>query len=262
METAQELQLELEKIKKWEHEQKDLWFWEKLGRIPFKILDKVTPTFIQNKMLQVIDELGRYVQSGGKYLIDEKAVVQRVFKSSATSYSLTEVASLPLEQLDEAATHYQQARRRFATLQGATTGIGGLFTLGLDIPMLVGLSLKTLQEIALCYGYDPNDPAERLFIIRCLQFASSDIVGKTAILNELTATDQERNREALSQIQGWREVVITYRDQFGWKKLFQLVPVAGILFGAFVNQSMIQDVAEAGRMLYRKRRILERLQTI
>ncbi len=64
----------------------------------------------------------------------------------------------------------------------------------------------------------------------------------------------------MSQLQGWREVVYTYRDNFGWKKLFQMVPVAGMIFGAFINRSMISDLSEAGMMLYRKRKILERLE--
>lgn len=58
----------------------------------------------------------------------------------------------------------------------------------------------------------------------------------------------------MSQLQGWREVVYTFRDQFGWKKLFQMVPIAGILFGAISNRSMINDVAEVGKMLYQKER--------
>ena len=68
-------------------------------------------------------------------------------------------------------------------------------------------------------------------------------------------------REVLSEIQGWREVVFSYRDQFGWKKLFQMIPIAGLIFGAFINRSAVNDITEVGMMLYRKRRILERLST-
>lgn len=116
-----------------------------------------------------------------------------------------------------------------AAVQGATTGVGGLLTLGIDIPIILGLSLKTLQEIAISYGYNPNSKEERIFIIKCLQFASSDYVGKQAIL--LSMTDGERNRYTISQLQGWREVIAAYRDNFGWKKLFQMVPVAGLFSG-------------------------------
>jgi hypothetical protein len=66
-------------------------------------------------------------------------------------------------------------------------------------------------------------------------------------------------REVVSELQGWREVVFSYRDQIGWKKLFQMIPIAGLLFGAFINRSAVNDIAEAGIMLYRKRVIVNRL---
>lgn len=152
-------------------------------------------------------------------------------------------------------------RVKFATVQGASTGVGGLFTLVVDIPMILGTALKTLQEIAMIHGYNPNDQKERVFIVKCLQFASADIVGKEAILNELAMMHEEKNspQSMISQLKGWQEVFFTYRDQFGWKKLFQMVPIAGIIFGAFANKGMIEDVSEAGIMLYRKRRLYDKL---
>ncbi len=49
METKEQLLAYLQEIEAWEKEQKDLFFWEKIGRIPFKILDKLTPKWIQKK---------------------------------------------------------------------------------------------------------------------------------------------------------------------------------------------------------------------
>jgi hypothetical protein len=257
LESTDFLKDELRKIEAWEKDQKGLWFWEKIGRLPFVLLDKVTPKFIQEKIGVAIDELGSYIQTGGQYLINEESVYK---KFDLNNSQLADLRQLPLSKMDEVAEQFKVSRTKMATVQGATTGIGGIFTLAIDIPLLLGISLKTLQEIALCYGYDPNDKAERIFIVKCLQFTSSDIVGKKAILEELAAYDQgTENKRVISQLQGWREVVMTYRDNFGWKKLLQMVPIAGIIFGAFVNRSSIGDVAETGIMLYRKRRILERL---
>jgi hypothetical protein len=45
---------ELAHIEKWEQEQKDLWFWEKLGRIPFALLDKITPRVVHDKIEQAL----------------------------------------------------------------------------------------------------------------------------------------------------------------------------------------------------------------
>lgn len=209
-----------------------------------------------------MDELGSYIHSGGKYLTREKQVFKEIEKQFRTPItSLSDVQNLPLAVMEQTSKVLTESRVKFATVQGATTGIGGIFTLAIDIPALLGLSLKTLQEIAILHGYDPNEKSERVFIVKCLQFSSADVVGKKAILKELSSFYGEKSgsNEMLSQLQGWREVVYTYRDQYGWKKFFQMIPIAGILFGAFNNRSMIQDLSEVGTMLYRKRRILERI---
>lgn len=263
LETKEWLQAELKTIEEWEQDQKGLWFWEKIGRLPFKLLDKLTPAFIQKKIGVLLDEIGQYVQTGGQYLTKEHTILKKLqHYSKNDTLTVDEIASLPLSTMDAVSKELKTNRSQFATIQGATTGIGGIFTLAVDIPVILGLSLKTLQDIAIAYGYDPNEREERIFIIKCLQFSSADVVGKEAILNELANfyKNEQSKSEVISQLQGWREVVYTYRDQFGWKKLLQMVPIAGMVFGALTNRSMINDLAETGMMLYRKRRILERLE--
>lgn len=264
VESAEFLKGELKIIEKWEKDQKGLWFWERIGRLPFVLLDKLTPKFIQEKIGLMIDELGRFIQTGGQYLISEKSILRKFATKDPSSepdiISINQVEQLPLSKMDEVAKEIRNSRTNMATIQGATTGVGGLFTLAIDIPILLGLSLKVLQEISLCYGYNPQEKSERVFIVKCLQFTSSDIVGKKAILEELSAYNQDKqNNRMISQLQGWREVVTTYRDNFGWKKLFQMIPIAGMIFGAFLNRSSIGDVAETGIILFRKRRIIERI---
>ncbi|MGG4048136.1 EcsC family protein [Paenibacillus favisporus] len=283
METKDQLEQELRRIEKWEKDQKSAWFWEKWSRLPFMLLDRLTPKVIQDKLAEGLGEVGRFLQTGGQYLVQRRSIFKRLERthslmgsgsegSRATEpadghdggdgagLTLAEAANLPLAVMDSVADELTASRAKLAAAQGATTGIGGVLTLAIDIPAVLGLSLKVLQEIAVCYGYDPRDEKERLFIVKCLQFASADIVGKKAVLDELGQFDGDHApAQVMSQIQGWREVVQTYRDSFGWKKLFQLVPIAGILFGSISNKGTIEDVAEAGKMLYRKRRIVAKL---
>jgi hypothetical protein len=266
MESKDELLKELSIIENWEKSQKGLWFWEKISRLPFKVLDKITPKFIHEKIGVLLDEIGDYVQSGGKYLTMEKNLFNMIEKDvNIPINTVLDTKDLPLDIMDKVSKEITEKRKKFATIQGATTGVGGIFTLAIDIPALLAVSLKTLQEIAIIHGYDPNEKSERVFIIKVLQFSMADVVGKRAILDELSnyyRKDEHESAEMMSQLQGWREVVYTYRDQFGWKKLFQMVPLAGIIFGALSNRSMINDLSEAGIMLYHKRKILERLEAI
>jgi len=266
MESKEELQQHLADIEAWEEDQKGLFFWEKLGRLPFKLLDKVTPKFIQEKIGILVNELGSYIQTGGKYLISEKAMIKKIRKTTVNIEieTIEDVANMPLKDMIKVSNELQGERVKFATVQGASTGFGGIFTLVVDIPVVLGTALKTLQEIAIIHGYNPNEKTERVFIVKCMQFASADIVGKEAILKELATMNEKKSssEDMISQLKGWQEVFFTYRDQFGWKKLFQMIPIAGMVFGAFANKGMIKDVSEAGIMLYRKRRIYEKLHEI
>ncbi|MGC6590622.1 EcsC family protein [Paenibacillus sp. Dod16] len=294
MESRQQLESQLQEILKWEKEQKDVMFWEKLGRIPFMLLDRLTPKAVQEKIGNALNEVGGFIQSGGKHLVREKAVMNVLAQAaglegrnavsgssvksaqeesiedeneegvaSTSGLTLASAAKLPLQVMDTAADTLTVKRVKFAAAQGAATGIGGIFTIAADLPMVLGQSLKVLQEMALCYGYDPNDPRERVFIVKCLQFASADIVGKKAVLEELaTFDDEQMTEQVFSQLQGWREVVQSYTDNFGMKKLFQLIPIAGIVFGSISNKGTISDVAEAGKMLYKKRRLNYRLKNM
>ncbi|MEW4368488.1 EcsC family protein [Paenibacillus kandeliae] len=262
-ETRKQLEQELAQVNKWEKEQGGTSILDKIGRIPFALLDRLTPKFIRDKLGIAINEIGRFIQNGGSYLISPKGIMQKLATLSGQKDVVLkpkDVAQLPLEVMNKAALDLSRSRSNLAALEGAASGIGGIFTIAADIPAMIGISLKVLQEISLCYGYYPDDPQERLFILKCLQFASSDVVGKEAVLKELADFEKaDTGKQVFSQIQGWREVVNSYRDNFGWRKLFQAVPIAGILFGSFVNKNSLDSVAEAGRMLYRKRRILERL---
>lgn len=263
METKEQLQFYLDEIEAWEKDQKGLFFWEKIGRLPFKILDKLTPKFIQQKLGEIVNELGSYIQTGGKYLVSEQAIIKRInkFSSYKNVETIEDIRKLPIEDMIQITEQLGKNRAKMATVQGASTGIGGIFTLVVDIPVILGISLKTLQEIAIIHGYNPNDKKERVFIVKCLQFANSDIVGKEAILKELSKMqlDKQSSEDMIQQLKGWQEVFYTFRDQFGWKKLFQAIPIAGIIFGAFANKGMIENIAETGSMLYRKRRIYEKM---
>ncbi|MHA7963243.1 EcsC family protein [Paenibacillus sp. CAU 1782] len=263
IETEDALREELRKVEQWEKDQKGLFFWDKIGRLPFVLLDRLTPKFIQDKIGTALDEVGHYVQSGGKYLINKERAYRTFFPQGEWNEetSLEEIGQLPLSIMDGEADKIITSSSTTAAVQGATTGIGGIFTLAIDIPLLLGISIKALQEVAMSYGYDPTEKSERIFIVKCMQFSSSDIVGKKAILEDLAAFHTgEKSGQMISQLQGWREVMLTYRDNFGWKKLFQMIPIAGMLFGAFLNRSSLKDVTETGKMMYRKRRILEKLQ--
>lgn len=126
---------ELKKIEAWENEQKDLWFWEKIGRLPFMLLDKLTPKFIQDKIGLAIDEIGNYIQTGGQYLIKEENILKKFAPDlSSDELDIGILEQVPISKMDEIADELRSSRTKMATVQGATTGIGGLLRWRLTFP--------------------------------------------------------------------------------------------------------------------------------
>ncbi|MCM3342790.1 EcsC family protein [Paenibacillus sp. MER TA 81-3] len=268
-----ELEQALKEIETWEQEQRDLSILEKIGRMPFTLLDRFTPKGLQQKIAELLDELGSYLHTGGNYLVQEKSVLKKLHANwqeadpaTAGQYAEPDIAlveAMPLAVCDRVAEQVREANKTMAFAQGATTGFGGIFTLAIDIPAVLGLGLKVLQETAICYGYHPNDVRERVFIVKCMQLATSDVVGKRAILKDLADYDNpDRARDAISEVQGWRETMASFTDSFGWKKLFQSIPVLGMVLGSFMNRSMIHDMAETAQNMYRKRAVKARLREL
>ncbi len=130
---------EWERISQWEKDQKDLWFWEKIGRLPFALLDKITPQAVHNVLGKFFDELGSYIQTGGEYLIQERQTISVIARKAGIpgpSLSPEEIGQLPLSLLNEVAETAMQKHKQLATMQGATTGFGGIFTFGHRHPRL------------------------------------------------------------------------------------------------------------------------------
>lgn len=265
MESKQQLQQYLTEIEQWEKQQGKTWVWDKLARLPFKAIDKLTPKFLQEKLGQLINLLVDYVQTGGNVLTSVPMTLKTIERKLQIEVeSIDELQALPIEKMIVLSEDLKKNRANFATVQGATTGFGGLFTIIADIPLVIANALKSLQEVAIFHGYDPRKKEERVFIVKCLQYTFADVVGKEAILKELTAMHlgKQSEQNMVAQLQGWREVFLTYSEQFGLKKLMQMIPIVGVIFGAITNKSMIEDVVDTGMMLYRKRRVYERLQKL
>jgi hypothetical protein len=113
------LRSELQIIVDWENEQKDLWFWEKLGRLPFALLDRITPKFIQDKMGLAMDELGSYIQTGGQYLINKEKIYHKFYPHEEWNEStfLYSIKSLSLSSMDALANRTIKSSSNIATLQ-------------------------------------------------------------------------------------------------------------------------------------------------
>ena len=149
--------------------------------------------------------------------------------------------------------------RTMATAEGAVTGAGG-FLLGLaDFPILLGLKIKLLFDIAALYGYDVHDYTERLYLLHIFQLTFSSQHTRNSTYHRLADWDAYRLTLPLNPEEfDWRTFQQEYRDYIDLAKMAQLVPVIGAAVGAVANYKLIEQLGNTAMNCYRLRHFAAR----
>lgn len=221
--------------------------------------------------------------------LSPKRVVARHQKRGHQVSRLADVRHLDLQQIDEArgrgASWYYPA---LAALSGAGAGLvisggelvvtasagaaaapsGGAIVGAFagDAAIVLGLSSRVVGQVALSYGYDPEDPAEKLFILSVVNAGTAmSATAKTAAM-----ADVSRLTQALVRGKTWavlNESVISKVSQqvakvFGFrltkKGLGKAIPAFGIVVGGALNWTTLESIVDAADVAYRRRLLIEK----
>ena len=149
---------------------------------------------------------------------------------------------------------------------GAAPGIGTILgVMAADAAAVLLAANRAVAHTAAYYGYDIDQPGERLFALGVLSMGTASETGKAAAYIELNKLVQMLARRAtweqLSQnvVTGVVERVFTrlgYR--LTQRKLGQAVPVLGTAIGAAMNARVLLSVVDNADHVYRERFLRER----
>ena len=144
--------------------------------------------------------------------------------------------------------------RKTAAAEGGITGAGGIL-LGLaDFPILIGLKLKMLFDIAAVYGYNVNDYKERVYMLYIFQLAfSSHEHRKNIYLKMINWEEQKKQFPDDTNQFDWRTLQQEYRDYIDLAKMAQLIPLIGAPVGVVVNYRLIKKLGTTSMNAYRMR---------
>jgi len=146
--------------------------------------------------------------------------------------------------------------RKTAAIEGGITGAGGLLMGLADFPMLIGIKMKSLFDIASLYGFDTNDYRERVYILHIFELAFSSHEHRRNVYLKMTDWD-EKSKILPDNINefDWRNFQQEYRDYLDLAKMAQLVPVIGAPVGVVVNNRLIKKLGITAMNAYRMRLI-------
>ncbi|KQC00251.1 EcsC family protein [Pedobacter sp. Hv1] len=138
--------------------------------------------------------------------------------------------------------------------EGGITGAGGFLMSMADFPVLIGIKIKMLFEIAALYGYNIKDYRERLYILHVFQLAFSSKVGTQNVFKQMQNWDEKLIvlPESADQFD-WQTFQQEYRDYIDLAKMAQLLPVVGAAVGAVANYQLIKKLGKTAMMAYRMR---------
>lgn len=143
-----------------------------------------------------------------------------------------------------------------AAVEGGVTGAGGILLGLVDFPVLIGIKIKLLFDIAVLYGFDINDYKERVYLLHIFELAfSSDSHRRDVYLKMIDWENKSKDLpENINQFD-WRNFQQEYRDYLDIAKMAQLIPVIGAPIGFVVNFRLIKKLGTTAMNAYRMRLI-------
>lgn len=262
----------LTEIKLWENELHDIsnefgsyyedWMQESFERLPLKFKSNFehfieqwflyTYTFLQSTTMQN-DAIQRILQTARTY--------------DDTIDTIEDLKELSIEKLTYLAEQQVARNRLYSFTQGGITGTGGWLLLGIDLPLIVTMNLRTVQLIGSSFGYNMNHPIEMLIALKVFHAGSLPKRMQYNSWNELKKSIEQQNsileEKQIVKNEGWYEHIIkqifkTIAIVSFKKKVIQGVPILSIGIGAVTNYRLARQISDFAKKFYQYRSITEK----
>ncbi len=257
----------------------------RVGRVGAQGAAASAPLWVTTAGTSVQRTTGRVARAG----LTPKRVLSKHRKHGHDVSGLRDLRRLDLEQIDAVRGHalswvYPSA----AALSGAGAGFaisggelatvvsagaaaapsGGVIAGAFvgDAAAVLALGSRAVGRSALMYGYDPESPAEKLFIMSVINAGSAVSAGaKSAAFADLSKLTQSLVRDKTWKVLN-ETVVARVAGQFAKRFSFRLtkqglgkvVPAAGIVLGGALNWATLEGIVDAADIAYRRRFLLEK----
>ena len=225
--------------------QRETAFWQ--DRIAKYVPDKFENTLKEGffKAFQLIFDKGT-------------GVIEKTYdkEKKEQDYKIREYAA-KLKNNGKSVKAFQKSAAKSRVVNGMIStaeGVGmGVFGLGIpDIPLFLGILLKSIYEIALSYGFSYDSEKEQVFILRLIETAlleKEELMAGNLKLNRIIDGTEKLPMDREKQMRRTADVLA---DEMLYLKFVQGIPVVGILGG--VSDMMYQKkLTEYAQLKYKRR---------
>ena len=246
------------------------------------LTDKLTPDNVKGSVSGVTESIAEKLQDFSNWSVNKEEIIKATHEFEIDYRTIIELKKASIHDLDHVSQKFIEENTRMGTLSGIGTGLVGWAGLLADLPTLFLLSLRTIYQIALCYGFDirgeSEDPNHQIYeteyMMRVFKIATaSDKIQKQRALAELKDFEAGHHSDVYQAVGGdfatkqvgkgatsfiSQRIIKEIVEQTISKKAAALVPGLGAIFSAGFNYVYLKDVGEAAFMLYRERFLLDK----
>ena len=197
---------------------------------------------------------------GSQFSMDANKLVKRARAQGIRLRGFDDIKRISLMALDRCNRRHVKIHGRGACLIGAVAGLGGPLLAAADLTALLWTNFHLIQEVAFCYGFDPNDAVEKQIMLRVLLagFGSSEMKAKA--LEEIEALEArlELQRSGADHVSllGSRALA-SYVEHLTVALLTRIVPhalpVVSVVLAAHNNHETVNQIGRTAFMVYRRR---------
>ena len=175
-----------------------------------------------------------------------------LFGSKYTTSSI--LLNISFQEREEAVLRKIDIYKNTAAVEGGITGAGGILFGLAEFPILIGIKIKLLFEIASLYGFEITDYKERIYLLNIFELTFSSDENRKKVYLKLVDWEIESKDlpEDIHQFD-WRTFQQEYRDYIDLAKMAQLIPVVGAPIGAIVNYRLLKKLGITAMNAYRMR---------
>ena len=246
----------LKREEKFFYKKENEYINSKLAVIREKLEEKV-PSKVMETFEKAFEKGFYYVFEKGTTIIEKSYNLEKLRnEADINEYILSkQINNKNLNRIDKTAKKGIWINKGITATEGTAMGVFGI---GLpDIPVFIGVILKTVYEICLNYGFKYDSEEEKAFVMNIICASVNKTPQKIIYSNEI-------DRIGYNIDNGFKnEVDINYliketsknlSESMMLSKVIQGMPIVGI-YGGITNYMTIRDISEVATIKYKKRMI-------
>lgn len=223
------------------------------------VVRQVVSPEIEEQADQIVSQFLSIINDASEWTHNTEDVIAEAKALGLEVEQISDLRNQSMEKLDELAQGRFTENVVMAAIEGGGAGLGGLVLIAADIPLLFGINLRLIQQIAACYGFELSGPEFQPLVLSVFNVAATGgreskssavreiSVAAAAFANDLEYKGRVRGSFKDQNRHAPREIV---KNVLG-RKIAQAIPIAGAAVGAGVNYWFTTETANAAYMLFR-----------